>query len=43
MESERQRINRELPELLNELRVALPRVQVLFAFPAGGPLPGSLW
>lgn len=31
-ESERERINRELIELLNELRVALPGVQVLFAF-----------
>jgi len=31
-ESQSQRINRELIELLNELRVALPGVQVLFAF-----------
>lgn len=31
-EDERQRRNRELIELLNELRVALPGVQVLFAF-----------
>jgi hypothetical protein len=31
-ESEKQRIDRELIELLNELRVALPGVQVLFAF-----------
>ena len=31
-ESRRERINRELLELLNELRVALPGVQVLFAF-----------
>jgi len=31
-ESERQRVNRELIELLNELRVALPGVQVLFGF-----------
>ncbi len=31
-ESEHERINRELIELLNELRVALPGVQVLFAF-----------
>jgi len=31
-ESEQQRVNRELTELLNELRVALPGVQVLFAF-----------
>ena len=31
-ESNEERINRELIELLNELRVALPGVQVLFAF-----------
>jgi hypothetical protein len=31
-ESPQQRVNRELIELLNELRVALPGVQVLFAF-----------
>ena len=31
-ETERERRNRELIELLNELRVALPGVQVLFAF-----------
>jgi hypothetical protein len=31
-ENERERIDRELIELLNELRVALPGVQVLFAF-----------
>jgi hypothetical protein len=31
-ESERQRVNRELIELLGELRIALPGVQVLFAF-----------
>ena len=31
-ESEHERLNRELIELLNELRVALPGVQVLFAF-----------
>ena len=31
-ESRRERVNRELTELLNELRVALPGVQVLFAF-----------
>jgi hypothetical protein len=31
-ESHEERINRELIELLNELRVALPGVQVLFAF-----------
>ena len=32
MESPQERHNRELIELLNELRVALPGVQVLFAF-----------
>jgi hypothetical protein len=32
LESEKQRVDRELIELLNELRVALPGVQVLFAF-----------
>jgi hypothetical protein len=31
-EDRRERVNRELIELLNELRVALPGVQVLFAF-----------
>jgi Family of unknown function (DUF6328) len=31
-ETEQQRLNRELIELLNELRVVLPGVQVLFAF-----------
>jgi hypothetical protein len=31
-ESQKQRVDRELIELLNELRVALPGVQVLFAF-----------
>jgi hypothetical protein len=31
-ESPQQRVNRELIELLNEARVALPGVQVLFAF-----------
>ncbi|HET7870417.1 MAG TPA: DUF6328 family protein [Actinomycetota bacterium] len=31
-EHPKQRLNRELIELLNELRVALPGVQVLFAF-----------
>ena len=31
-ESEKDRVDRELLELLNELRVALPGVQVLFAF-----------
>src|SRR6476659_4162761 len=31
-ESHKERVSRELIELLNELRVALPGVQVLFAF-----------
>jgi hypothetical protein len=31
-ETQKQRVNRELIELLNEVRVALPGVQVLFAF-----------
>jgi SNF family Na+-dependent transporter len=31
-ESHRERVNREFIELLNELRIALPGVQVLFAF-----------
>src|SRR5215204_3166114 len=31
-EDHKERVNRELIELLNELRVALPGVQVLFAF-----------
>ena len=31
-ETHEERVNRELIELLNELRVALPGVQVLFAF-----------
>ncbi|HEX9124031.1 MAG TPA: DUF6328 family protein [Actinomycetota bacterium] len=31
-EDEKERLNRKLTELLNELRVALPGVQVLFAF-----------
>jgi hypothetical protein len=31
-ESPKERVNRELIELLNEVRVALPGVQVLFAF-----------
>jgi hypothetical protein len=31
-ETEKERVDRELIELLNELRVALPGVQVLFAF-----------
>jgi hypothetical protein len=36
-ESHKQRVDRELIELLNELRVALPGVQVLFAFLLGIP------
>ena len=31
-EDEHERVNRELIELLNELKIALPAVQVLFAF-----------
>ena len=31
-ESEQERLNRQLDQLLNELRVAMPGVQVLFAF-----------
>jgi hypothetical protein len=36
-ESEEERLDRNLTELLNELRVALPGVQVLFAFLLGVP------
>jgi hypothetical protein len=36
-ESKEDRLDRELIELLNELRVALPGVQVLFAFLLGVP------
>jgi hypothetical protein len=36
-ESEAERLDRNLTELLNELRVALPGVQVLFAFLLGVP------
>ena len=36
-ESKDERLDRELIELLNELRVALPGVQVLFAFLLGVP------
>jgi uncharacterized protein YjbJ (UPF0337 family) len=39
-EDDRQRRNRELIELLNELRVALPGVQVLFAFLLTVPFSG---
>ncbi|MCU1676937.1 MAG: hypothetical protein JWM93_1695, partial [Frankiales bacterium] len=31
-ETPKQRVDRELIELLNELRVALPGVQILFGF-----------
>jgi hypothetical protein len=36
-ESEEERLDRNLAELLNELRVALPGVQVMFAFLLGVP------
>jgi hypothetical protein len=42
-EDENQRINRELLELLNELRVALPGVQVLFAFLLIVPFQELFW
>ena len=37
-----QRVNRELIELLNELRVALPGVQVLFRVPLGGAVRAGI-
>jgi hypothetical protein len=40
-ESADERLNRELIELLNELRVALPGVQVLFAFLLTLPFTGA--
>jgi hypothetical protein len=40
-ESEKERIDRELIELLNEVRVALPGVQVLFAFLLVLPFQGA--
>jgi uncharacterized protein DUF6328 len=40
-ESEKERLDRELIELLNELRVALPGVQVLFAFLLTLPFTGG--
>jgi hypothetical protein len=40
-ESEKERLDRELIELLNELRVALPGVQVLFAFLLTLPFTGK--
>jgi hypothetical protein len=38
-ETEKERVNRELIELLNEVRIALPGVQVLFAFLLILPFP----
>ena len=40
-ESRKERHDRELTELLNELRVALPGVQVLFAFLLAVPFAGG--
>lgn len=40
--AEESRLDRELIELLNELRVALPGVQVLFAFLLAVPFSGGL-
>ena len=40
-ENEKERLNRKLEELLQELRVALPGVQVLFAFLLTLPFTGS--
>jgi hypothetical protein len=42
-EDENARVNRELLELLNELRVALPGVQVLFAFLLILPFQEKFW
>ena len=39
-ETDKERVDRELIELLNELRVALPGVQVLFAFLLTLPFTG---
>ncbi len=39
-ETEHERLNRELDQLLNELRVAMPGVQVLFAFLLAVPFQG---
>lgn len=41
METEKERVDRELIELLNELRVALPGVTVLFGFLLTLPFTGS--
>ena len=40
-ESHKERVDRELIELLNELRVVLPGVQVLFAFLLTVPFTGT--
>ena len=40
-EGEKERLDRELIELLNEVRVALPGVQVLFAFLLVLPFQGT--
>jgi amino acid transporter len=40
-ETDKERRDRELAELLNELRVALPGIQVLFAFMLTVPFSGS--
>jgi hypothetical protein len=40
-ETDQERRNRELGELLNELRVALPGIQVLFAFMLTVPFSGA--
>lgn len=40
-ENEKQRLDRELVELINEVRVALPGVQVLFAFLLAVPFQGG--
>ena len=42
-ETEKERVDRELIELLNELRVALPGVQVLFAFLLTIPFSRRSW
>ena len=40
-ETRKERVDRELMELLNELRVALPGVQFLFAFLLIVPVPAD--
>jgi hypothetical protein len=40
-ETEEERLDRELEELLQELRLALPGVQILFAFLAGAVAAGG--